>query len=226
MGLILSEPIKNVVRISKTLAKTSVEDAETHSKAQKQMQKEKEDGAVAGKRKSAKRQKEKEKPGRGQKHGKKNGVLAGGLCFFLPCTWLLDDVPEKSCFKVVDRGLQRHYQAMHICPKDTIYCLPAVLDDLKAANLQSTASLVPDVRIGYAHTQKWWWRNMPSELQGRLRVFIRVTDFSYANIYMHCVSACAGHRHLGIKLLPEKQQHRHIKRQLSTEMRLSPGGAY
>ena len=44
----------------------------------------KEDGA--GKRKSAKRQKEKEKSGRGQKHGKKNGVLAGGLCFFLP--WL------------------------------------------------------------------------------------------------------------------------------------------
>jgi hypothetical protein len=44
----------------------------------------KEDGA--GKRKSAKRQKEKEKSGRGQKHGKKNGVLAGGLCFFLPCT--------------------------------------------------------------------------------------------------------------------------------------------
>jgi hypothetical protein len=44
----------------------------------------KEDGAA--KRKSAKRQKEKEKSGRGQKHGKKNGVLAGGLCFFL--TWL------------------------------------------------------------------------------------------------------------------------------------------
>jgi hypothetical protein len=43
----------------------------------------KEDGA--GKRKPAKRQKEKEKSGRGQKHGKKNGVLAGGLCFFLPC---------------------------------------------------------------------------------------------------------------------------------------------
>jgi hypothetical protein len=36
------------------------------------------------KRKSAKRQKEKEKSGRGQKHGKKNVVLAGGLCFFLP----------------------------------------------------------------------------------------------------------------------------------------------
>jgi hypothetical protein len=59
-----------VVKISKILAKTSVEDAE------------KEDGAA--KRKSAKRQKEKEKSGRGQKHGKKSGVLAGGLCFFLP----------------------------------------------------------------------------------------------------------------------------------------------
>jgi hypothetical protein len=46
----------------------------------------KEDGA--GKRKSAKRQKEKEKSGRGQKHGKKSGVLAGGLCFFLPCVHL------------------------------------------------------------------------------------------------------------------------------------------
>jgi hypothetical protein len=80
MGLILSEPIKNVVKISKILAKTSVEDAETHPKAKKQMHKEN----GAGKRKSAKRQKEKEKSGRGQKHGKKNGVLAGGLCFFLP----------------------------------------------------------------------------------------------------------------------------------------------
>jgi hypothetical protein len=43
----------------------------------------KEDGA--SKRKSVKRQKEKEKSGRGQKHGKKNGVLAGGLWVFLPC---------------------------------------------------------------------------------------------------------------------------------------------
>ena len=32
MGLILSEPIKNVVKISKVLAKTSVEDVETHPK--------------------------------------------------------------------------------------------------------------------------------------------------------------------------------------------------
>jgi hypothetical protein len=30
MGLILSEPIKDVVEISKILANTSVEDAETH----------------------------------------------------------------------------------------------------------------------------------------------------------------------------------------------------
>jgi hypothetical protein len=50
----------------------------------------KEDGA--GKRKSAKRQKEKENSGRGQKHGKKNGVLAGGLCFFLPCLPVFDCV--------------------------------------------------------------------------------------------------------------------------------------
>ena len=35
MGLILSEPIKNVVKISKILAKTSVEDSETHPKAKK-----------------------------------------------------------------------------------------------------------------------------------------------------------------------------------------------
>jgi hypothetical protein len=35
MGLILSEPIKNVVKISKILAKTSVEDEETHPKAKK-----------------------------------------------------------------------------------------------------------------------------------------------------------------------------------------------
>jgi hypothetical protein len=35
MGLMLSEPIKNVVKISKILAKTSVEDAETHPKAKK-----------------------------------------------------------------------------------------------------------------------------------------------------------------------------------------------
>jgi hypothetical protein len=51
-----------------------------NQKPKQQMRKE--DGA--GKRKSAKRQKEKGKSGRGQKHGKKNGVLAGGLCFFLP----------------------------------------------------------------------------------------------------------------------------------------------
>jgi hypothetical protein len=35
MGLILSEPIENVVKISKILAKTSVEDAGTHAKAKK-----------------------------------------------------------------------------------------------------------------------------------------------------------------------------------------------
>jgi hypothetical protein len=35
MGLILSVPIKNVVNISKILAKTSVEDAETHPTAKK-----------------------------------------------------------------------------------------------------------------------------------------------------------------------------------------------
>jgi hypothetical protein len=92
MGLILSEPIKNVVKISKILAKTSVEDAETHPKVKKQMQKE--DGA--GKRKSAKRQKEKEKSGRGQKHGKKNGVLAGGLCFFLPWVHPLPGIHDRG----------------------------------------------------------------------------------------------------------------------------------
>jgi hypothetical protein len=39
MGLILSEPIKNVVKVSKILAKTSVEDAETHPKAKKKPKK-------------------------------------------------------------------------------------------------------------------------------------------------------------------------------------------
>jgi hypothetical protein len=33
MSLILSEPIKNVVKISEILAQTSVGDAETHAKA-------------------------------------------------------------------------------------------------------------------------------------------------------------------------------------------------
>jgi hypothetical protein len=54
MGLILSEPIQNVVKISKLLAKTSVEDTETHPKAKKKRCKRKTEPAKGSRRKDKK----------------------------------------------------------------------------------------------------------------------------------------------------------------------------
>jgi hypothetical protein len=57
MGMILSEPIENVVRISKILAKTPVEDAETHPIAKNKKCKRKTEPAKGSRRKDKKKKK-------------------------------------------------------------------------------------------------------------------------------------------------------------------------
>jgi hypothetical protein len=85
MGLIPSEPIENVVKISEILAQTSVEDAETHPKKDAKRCKRKTERAKGSWRKDKKKKKSQAE---GKNMGRKNGVLAGGLCFFLPCVAL------------------------------------------------------------------------------------------------------------------------------------------
>ena len=78
MSPILSEPIKNVVKISKTLAKMSVQDVETHPKAKKNRYKRKTEPAKGSRRKDKKKKKSQAE---GKNMGRKTVFWLGASVF-------------------------------------------------------------------------------------------------------------------------------------------------
>jgi hypothetical protein len=92
MGLILSEPIKNVVKILKMLVKTSVEDAETHPKAQNKCKRKTE--PAKGSRRKAKKKKKSQAEGKNM--GRKTVFWLGASVFSYLALHALSHEASKS----------------------------------------------------------------------------------------------------------------------------------